>query len=69
MALSEENKRRVDLLFDLGMMFNGQSYVGNKDHNKDFNMHHTEFMFWEDDKFNETYNQMKEELEKREAKL
>ena len=42
--MSEQMKQRCDQLFKMGLVFNGQSYVGTQENNSDINFHHTEML-------------------------
>lgn len=56
---------RCDQLFALDMMFNGDSYVGTKEWNKDFNIHHTEISFDTDSEWDRKIERLKNEHQRR----
>ncbi|MFA5366703.1 MAG: hypothetical protein WC333_02365 [Dehalococcoidia bacterium] len=60
----KQNKRYADL-HTLGMKFNGDSFVGTEDNNKDFNMHWTEISCDSDEEWNEKIVKMTTELKRR----
>jgi hypothetical protein len=60
----KQNKRFADLRI-LGMKFNGDSFIGTEDDNKDFNMHTTEITCDSDEEWNEKIAKMTAELERR----
>jgi hypothetical protein len=60
----KQNKRFADLR-TLGMKFNGDSFIGTDDDNKDFNMHTTEITCDSDEEWNEKITKMTAELERR----
>tara|TARA_R110000772_G_scaffold2410_4_gene8548 strand:- start:33899 stop:34105 length:207 start_codon:yes stop_codon:yes gene_type:complete len=63
--MTETQKKRVDELSELGMVFNGESYVGRGD-NSDFNAHHTEFMLDSDEIWEKKISKLKVEKRNRE---
>ena len=63
--MSEEQKVRCGQLFDIKMMFNGKSYVGFHDKNKDFNVHWTEILTLDNVKWDVLINKLSNELNDR----
>ena len=63
--MTDKAKKRCDQLFKLNMMFNGSSYIGFKEYNKDFNVHHTEIMIDTDDVWDTKIEKLSAELDKR----
>ena len=59
--MTEETKKRIDTLFNLGLKWNGQEYF--KD---DINVHWIEITCDTDEEFNEKINSIKQELKRRE---
>lgn len=66
MALSERDQKRCNLIYGLGMMYNGESYVGTKPYNKDFNVHWMDITLTSDEDFDAMYDKLKTELIRRE---
>lgn len=62
--MTEIQKERLDLLFSLGLKFNGESYVGHGE-NSDFNFHYTEIMYDDDEIWNDKMNKIKMEIRRR----
>jgi len=58
-------KLRCDQLFKMGLMFNGQSYVGTKDNNNDVNFHYTEIQCDSDEQWDAKIEKTKTELTRR----
>ena len=56
---------RGNELFEMDMHFNGSSYIGKAEDNKDFNVHHTEMVCDSEDVWNKKIEKMKKELERR----
>jgi hypothetical protein len=65
--MTDENKKRLNDLFALGLRFNGQEYVGIDSWNKDFNFHHTEIFFDTDEQWYKKFDSAKKEYERRKA--
>lgn len=63
--MDEKISQRCDELFKLGMMFNGDSYIGKEDDNKDFNVHYTEIRFDSDIEFEKKLLKLTIELQRR----
>lgn len=63
--LNEISKKRCDLLFKLGLKFNGESYVGTQENNNDFNFHHTEILYDTDEEWNKKIASIEEEIKRR----
>jgi len=63
--MTETTKKRCDQLFNLNMMFNGKSYVGNHDKNRDFNVHWTEITTFTDEKWNKLITKLSNEFNDR----
>tara|TARA_R110000772_G_scaffold5341_3_gene19168 strand:+ start:2401 stop:2610 length:210 start_codon:yes stop_codon:yes gene_type:complete len=62
--MTETQEKRINELFKIGMMFNGESYVG-RGENSDFNMHHTEFMLDSDEVWEKKISSLKAEFRRR----
>lgn len=67
--MEEKQMKRCDELFELEMMFNGDSYIGKQSYNKDFNVHHTEIMCDSDEEWNKKISDLKTELQRRKDEL
>lgn len=63
--MNEQMTQRCDQLFKMGLMFNGQSYVGTKDNNNDVNFHYTEIQCDSDEEWNKKVENAKAELTRR----
>ena len=59
--MTEENKKRLDILFNLGLKWNGAEYF--KD---DINVHWIEIVASTDEQFNSIVEDIKQELKRRE---
>jgi hypothetical protein len=66
--MDKQLKKRCDQIIKLNMRFNGESYIGKEDYNKDFNIHHTEITCDTDDMWNTKISKMTIELNKRRNK-
>ena len=53
----------------MGLRFNGDSYVGTEENNRDFNFHHTEMLCDSDDEWNLKIEELKSEVERRGIKI
>ncbi len=60
-------KKRCDELFALKMKFNGDSYVGAEELNKDFNVHYTEISCDSDEQWERKISELKIELKVRKS--
>jgi len=56
--IAEKRNKRCRQLFDLNMVFDGQSYIGNHDMNRDFNVHWVEISTMEDEQWDEMINKL-----------
>jgi|TARA_R110000851_G_scaffold47424_1_gene115028 hypothetical protein len=63
--MNDTTKKRCDQLFDLNMIYNGKSYIGNHDMNKDFNVHWTEIATFDDDKWDTLIKKLSNEFNDR----
>ena len=59
--MTEQTQKRVDELFEMGLRFDGASYVGVEENNSDFNFHYTEIQCDSDEEWNRKINKVKEE--------
>jgi hypothetical protein len=66
MALeNEKQSKRCFELSALGMIYDGNSYIGNLKNNQDFNVHHTEISFNTDEEWSKIITGLKNELMRR----
>lgn len=63
-----DTQKRYDDCFALEMSFNGDSFVGRFDYNRDFNIHWTEVNCDTEEQWENKINWMTTELEKRKSK-
>jgi len=56
---------RLDQLFEMGLRFNGESYVGITDGMKDINFHHTEILCDSDSQWERRIISVTEEIKRR----
>ena len=63
--MTEQMIHRLDELFILEMHFNGSSYIGKKEYNSDFNVHHTEIQFDSEEEWEIKISKLKESLKER----
>jgi hypothetical protein len=64
-AIHEKNNKRFADLHALGLKFNGDSFIGTEDGNRDFNVHSTEITCDSDEEWDDKVSKMKAELERR----
>lgn len=57
--------KRLDILFNMGLRFNGHSYVGTTEKNKDVNFHYVEIMCDDDETWNKKIKKVTEVLKTR----
>lgn len=65
--MKEKIDKRTAEVFNLEMTFDGVSFYGIKDYNEDFNIHATELMCDDDEKWNAKIKKMSAELERRKS--
>lgn len=63
--MNEKLENRIKECIDLEMRFNGESFIGKSDYNKDFNVHITEIKCSSDEEWNKIISDMSTELKKR----
>jgi hypothetical protein len=63
--MTDIQKKRTNDLFELGMVFNGTSYVG-RGENSDFNAHYIEFMYDNEEEWGEKITKLRAEKRSRE---
>jgi hypothetical protein len=66
--LTESRSNRYDDCFALEMTFNGDSFYGIRDYNKDFNIHWSEVASDSDETWKQKIAWMRNELDKRKPK-
>lgn len=63
--MTEQQKKRCDLLYSLHMTFNGKEYIGSSKFNSDFNVHWTEITCDTDEEFKNKIDKLEKTLYKR----
>lgn len=63
--LHKKTEERVKDCVNLEMRYDGSSFFGREPYNKDFNIHHTDMMCMDDEKWKKTIAEMAAELERR----
>ena len=63
--MNKKIENRIKECINLEMYFNGESFIGKSNYNKDFNIHLTEINCNSDEKWNEIISDLTIELEKR----
>jgi len=67
--MSKPRNERYDDCFKLEMTFDGQSFYGMHEYNRDFNIHWTEIGCDDDDTWKYKIDKLTAELERRKAEL
>jgi len=67
--MDEKMSKRCSQLFKMGLRFNGDSYVGFQENNRDFNFHSTEMLCDSDEQWDKKIKSVKEEMTRRGIKF